>query len=178
MEVKVNGVLAECVKGNIADQKGFDAVVNAANARLVSGGGVAGAIHRTAGPELGKESICLGPIRPGEAVITKGYKLPNKHVIHCLGPVYGVDKPSDKILARCYCNALKIAEENKLTSIAFPAISTGVFGYPMEDAARVAFMEIKGLLATFKNVRKIRFVLYKDSYLKIHEKVMADVLRS
>lgn len=171
MGKNINGILIECIQGNIAGQRGFDAVVNAANARLTIGGGVAGAIHRTAGPELGKESVPLGPIKPGEAVITRGYKLPNKHVIHCLGPVYGVDNPSDQILALCYRNALRVAEEHKLTSIAFPAISTGVFGYPMEDAARVAFRTLKEVIPRLEHVNRIRFVLYQKSYLDIHEKV-------
>ncbi|MFW5832232.1 MAG: macro domain-containing protein, partial [Prolixibacteraceae bacterium] len=111
MEIKKTnyGITVEMVQGDITQQKDIEAVVNAANAKLLRGGGVAGAIHRTAGPELEKESKKLAPIKPGEAVITGAYNLPNKKVIHCLGPVYGQDKPEDKLLANCYRNALKIA---------------------------------------------------------------------
>ena len=98
---EINGVTVECIKGDIADQPGIDAVVNAANAELRIGGGVAGAIHRAAGTSLEAECRPLAPINPGEAVITKAYKLPNRHVIHCLGPRYGIDEPSDQLLARC-----------------------------------------------------------------------------
>ena len=172
MRKVVSGVTVECIQGDIADQPEFDAVVNAANAQLRMGGGVAGAIHRTAGPGLEEECIPLGPIKPGEAVITKAYNLPNRHVIHCLGPVYGLDNPSDKLLAECYRNALRLAEENNLNSVAFCAISTGVFGYPKEPAAQVAFKTILDLVAELKTVKRIRFVLYSRDSLAIHEKVL------
>ncbi|MFP4067177.1 MAG: macro domain-containing protein, partial [Spirochaetaceae bacterium] len=125
-----DGVTVECVLGDIVRQPDVDAVVNAANAQLQIGGGVAGAVHRAAGPELAAECRPYAPIRPGEAVITGAGRLPNRHVIHVLGPVYGMDKPEDKLLADCYRNALRRAEENRLSSVAFPAISTGAFGYP------------------------------------------------
>ena len=128
--------------GDITRQEGFDAVVNAANAQLRPGGGVAGAIHRAAGPGLYEECRPLAPIKPGQAVITGGHGLPNRHVIHCLGPVYGVDTPSAVLLADCYRNALKVAEEHGLASLAFPAISTGIFGYPVAEAARVAMSAV------------------------------------
>ena len=163
----------ECIKGDIASQKGIDAVVNAANARLRTGGGVAGAIHRAAGPGLEEECRPLAPISPGEAVITGGHKLPNKYVIHCLGPVYGVDRPEADLLAKCYRNALKLAEKHNIESLAFPAISTGIFGYPVEKAAEVAFRTINEMIPQLKKVKKILFVLYNDSNLEIHEKVMA-----
>src|SRR6056297_2403658 len=102
MEVKVNGMTIEIVRGNIATQKDITAVVNAANAQLRIGGGVAGAVHRAAGPELEKETRQLAPIKPGEAVISGAHNLPNTYIIHCLGPVYGMDKPEDKLLADCY----------------------------------------------------------------------------
>ena len=145
MEVKVGDVTIDCIQGNIVQQPDYDAIVNAANAWLRMGGGVAGAIHRAAGQELERECEPLAPIKPGEAVITGAHKLPNKHVIHCLGPIYGRDNPSDKLLADCYRNALLRAEENQLESVAFPSISTGAFGYPMEAAAEVAFRTIKAM---------------------------------
>ena len=171
-----SGIIVECVKGDIAAQDDMAAVVNAANAELSHGGGVSGALHRAAGPELEAESIRLGPIRPAEAVITDAYRLPNRRVIHCLGPVYGVDEPSDALLASCYRNALSVAEEDGLESIAFPAISTGIFGYPRADAAEIAFRAIRAALPNLNAVRHIRFVLHDDESLALHERLMQRVL--
>lgn len=172
MEKTISGVTIECVKGDITRQPDVTAVVNAANAWLRPGGGVAGAIHRAAGPGLEEECRPLAPIKPGQAVITGGHNLPNKYIIHCLGPRYGIDKPEDKLLADCYRNALKLADEHNIDSIAFPAISTGIFGYPVEEAAEVALKTIKEVIPTLKHVKKIRFVLHSDRDLKIHEKVL------
>lgn len=168
----ISGVTIECVKGDIAKQPDITAVVNAANAWLKPGGGVAGAIHRAAGPGLEEECRSLAPIKPGQAIITGGHNLPNKYVIHCLGPRYGIDKPEDKLLADCYRNALKVADEHKIDFIAFPAISTGIFGYPIEEAAEVALKTVKEVIPTLKHVKKIRFVLHSDRDLKVHEKVL------
>lgn len=165
MEIKV-----ECVRGDITRQEGVDAVVNAANAWLRPGGGVAGAIHRAAGPELYEECKSLAPIKTGEAVITGAHRLPNKYVVHCLGPVYEVDKPEAALLAACYENSLNIADRHGVTSIAFPAISTGIFGYPVVEAARVAFEAIKAQLPLLKNIRLIRMVLWDGNDLEIHKK--------
>lgn len=169
----ISGVIIECVRGDIASQAGIDAIVNAANAKLQPGGGVAGAIHRAAGPGLAEECRPLAPIAPGQAVITGGHNLPNRNVIHCLGPVYGVDNPSDKLLAACYRNALKLAESHGLSSVAFPAISTGSFGYPMESAAEVAFTTVLEMIPELKSVKTIRFVLHDEASLEVHEKVLA-----
>lgn len=173
MNGKSSKVIIECVQGDITSQKDITAVVNAANAQLRMGGGVAGAIHRAAGPSLEEECRPLAPIKPGEAVITGGHRLPNRYVIHCLGPIYGKDKPEDELLASCYRNALKLAEKCNIESIAFPAISTGAFGYPMEDAAEIAFKTIFKIIPELKYVKKIRFVLYGKSDLEIHEKVLS-----
>ncbi|MCM8801595.1 MAG: macro domain-containing protein [Candidatus Omnitrophica bacterium] len=173
MNITISGVTVECIKGDIASQKGFACVVNAANAWLKPGGGVAGAIHRAAGAGLEEECRSLAPIKPGEAVITSGYRLPNRYVIHCLGPVYGVDKPEDEILARCYRNALELADSYRIDSIAFPAISTGAFGYPVEEAAKVAFKTILEEIPKLKYVKKIRFVLYSEKDLEIHRRVLS-----
>jgi O-acetyl-ADP-ribose deacetylase len=173
MSKTVSCVAIECVRGDIASQGDITAVVNAANAQLRMGGGVAGAIHRAAGPALAEECRPLAPIKPGEAVITAGHNLPNRYVIHCLGPVYGVDKPEDELLARCYRNALKLADEHKIDSIAFPAISAGAFGYPVEDAARVAFSAIAETIPKIKHVKRIRFVLHSTEDLETHEASLA-----
>ncbi len=176
MDKKTLNVKIECVKGDIASQAGIDAVVNAANAQLMIGGGVAGAIHRAAGPGLEEECRPLSPIRPGEAVITGGHNLPNQYVIHCLGPVYGVDKPENVLLAKCYRNALQLAEQHNIRSIAFPAISTGAFGYPVADAAEVAFRTIVEMIPTLKSVKWIRFVLYSSTDLEIHENTLSRII--
>ncbi len=175
MKKTISGVTVECISGDIASQKDVTAVVNAANARLQPGGGVAGALHRAAGPGLEEEGRPLAPIRPGEAVITGAHNLPNDYVIHCLGPVYGVDRPEETLLADCYRNALRLAEENSIDSVAFPSLSTGAFGYPMEEAANVAFKTIKNIIPGLRSVRLIRFVLFGSDALEIHEQAMAEI---
>lgn len=166
----------ECVEGDIANQPDMDAVVNAANAWLQPGSGVAGAIHKAAGPGLEEECRALAPIAPGEAVITNAHRLPNRYVIHCLGPIYGTDEPSDELLASCYRSALQLAEEKQLASVAFPAISTGVFGYPIEPAARVAFVTLLDLADQLHRVRRVRFVLSGNEALSAHERVLKNVV--
>lgn len=168
----LQGVRFECRQGDIASQSDMAAVVNAANAQLRIGGGVAGALHRAAGPGLEAECRPLAPIRPGQAVITGGYNLPNRYVIHCLGPIYGVDEPSDELLAACYRNALRLAEEHKIESIAFPALSTGAFGYPLEAATGVALTTVHSMLVQLSNVQHIRFVLHDAPSLRLYERML------
>lgn len=175
MEVDRRGVIIESVRGDITEQPELDAVVNAANAQLRTGGGVAGAIHRAAGPGLAEECRPLAPIRPGEAVITGGHDLPNDHVIHCLGPVYGEDEPADELLASCYREALSLAEQEGLGSVAFPAISTGAFGYPMDEAARVAVDAVWSLADELESVRRVRFVLFDERALDAHEEALSEL---
>jgi O-acetyl-ADP-ribose deacetylase len=165
----------ELVVGDIARQEGFDAVVNAANAELRTGGGVAGALHRAAGPGLEEECRPLAPIEPGQAVITSGHDLPNRWVIHCLGPVHGRDEPADVLLASCYREALRLAEEKGIRSIAFPAISTGAFGFPADEAARVALGTILDTAPELDSVDRIRFVLYDDAALDLHEGILDEI---
>lgn len=169
-----DGVTVECIQGNIADQPDMDAVVNAANAELRTGGGVAGAIHRAAGPGLYEECRPLAPLRPGEAVITGAHGLPNRYVIHCLGPVYGRDEPAGDLLASCYRNALRLAEEKGISSLAFPAISTGAFGYPAEEAAGIAFETILGCLPELRSVKHIRFVLFDAADQCLHARILEE----
>lgn len=166
-------VTVECVAGDITSQADVAAVVNAANARLAPGGGVAGAIHNAAGPGLAEEAVPLGPIGPGEAVITGAHGLPNRHVIHTLGPVYGQDRPEAELLARCYRNALNLAEENDVESVALPAISTGIFGYPVEAAAEVALRTVREEAERLERVRLVRFVLFGERDLEVHESVLS-----
>ncbi|MDZ7723662.1 MAG: macro domain-containing protein [candidate division KSB1 bacterium] len=171
---KLHGVKIECVQGNIAQQPDMDAIVNAANAELQIGGGVAGAIHRAAGPGLEAECRPLAPIQPGEAVKTGAHNLPNRYVIHCLGPVYGIDKPSDRLLASCYRNALQLTEDNGIRSIAFPAISTGAFGYPLEPAARIALNAILETLPDLAIVNHIRLVFFSNADKHVCEQVLTE----
>lgn len=171
-----HGITIECIQGDIANQPDVDAIVNAANAQLRIGGGVAGAIHRTAGPGLEEECRPLAPIRPGEAVITGGHNLPNRHVIHCLGPVFGKDKPSDQLLAACYRNALRLTEEYDIVSIAFPSISTGAFGYPVEAAARIAMHTVLEEMPGLTSVKLIRFVLFSAEDLAVYSHALEKAL--
>lgn len=171
----VKDVQIQLTMGDIAKQADVKAVVNAANAQLKTGGGVAGALHRAAGPELEEACRPLAPIRPGEAVITEAFRLPNEYVIHCLGPVYGEDEPADRLLGDCYRNALKLANDNGIDSIAFPAISTGAFGYPVKEAARVAIEAVRFATADLEGVRLVRFVLHQQDALNVHEKVMEEI---
>ena len=108
-------------------------------------------------------------------MITSAHNLPNQYVIHCLGPIYGVDKPEDELLSKCYRNALQLADQHKIDSVAFPAISTGAFGYPLKAAAEVAFRTIKETVSTLESVKTIRFVLYSNNDLETHEKILAQI---
>ncbi|MEX0966884.1 MAG: macro domain-containing protein [Bacteroidia bacterium] len=164
--------------GDIVSQLDMQAIVNAANAELRIGGGVAGAIHRAAGPGLEQECRPLAPIRPGEAVITGAHNLPNQYVIHCLGPVYGRDKPEDRLLANCYRNALQLAEKKGISSIAFPAISTGAFGYPLDEAVAIAVDTILDEIPSLKSVQHVAMVLFSEHDLKTHENYLSKKLKS
>lgn len=162
MKKIIKGITIEVTKGDITSQPDMGCIVNAANAQLKTGGGVAGAIHSAAGPGLEEECRPMAPIKPGEAVISGGNNLPNKYVIHCLGPVFGVDKPEDKLLDDCYRNALKLADKSDISSIAFPAISTGAFGYPIREATKVAVDAILESAPDLKTVKTIRMVLFSQ----------------
>jgi O-acetyl-ADP-ribose deacetylase (regulator of RNase III) len=156
------------IEGDLAQQK-VDAIVNAANTTLLGGGGVDGAIHRAAGPELLEECRALGGCRTGEAKITKGYLLPAKWVIHTVGPVWhGGDRDEDQLLARCYRNSLALAAKPDygIQTIAFPSISTGAYGYPVDQAALIAIDEIDRAIAHRTPLVEIRMVLFSDKALK------------
>lgn len=172
MERTIGKIKVDCVLGDITQQFEFEAVVNAANAELRSGHGVAGAIHKAAGPGLEEECAPLAPIKPGQAVITGGHDLPNRYVIHCLGPMYGLDEPSDALLADCYRNALRLADQHGIVSIAFPAIATGIFGYPLVEAAEVATGTVASVAESLNSVGVVRFVLHDEEALRVHEKAL------
>ena len=152
-----------------------DAIVNAANSSLLGGGGVDGAIHRAAGPELLEECRKLNGCPTGEAKITKGYRLPAAHVIHTVGPVYrdgGHHEP--ELLASCYRNSLRLAVENGLKTIAFPCISTGVYRYPKLEAARIAFREITRFLAVYPGFEQVIIVCFGPEDFNIYNRLLAE----
>jgi O-acetyl-ADP-ribose deacetylase (regulator of RNase III) len=155
----------DIVRGDIT-KLDVDAIVNAANTTLLGGGGVDGVIHRAAGSELLAECRTLGGCRPGEAKITRGYRLPARFVIHTVGPVWrGGQRQEPEILANCYRSSLQLAVENELETIAFPAISCGAYGYPIPEAAQIAVKTTRNFLATVDKIDKVIFVLWgKDTY--------------
>lgn len=176
MQVEIGSSILELIKGDITTQA-VDAVVNAANSSLLGGGGVDGAIHRAAGPRLLAECRKLGGCETGNAKVTLGYDLPAKHVIHAVGPVYRTGKHGEAaLLASAYRASLELASENQLSSIAFPAISTGIYGYPMEEAARIAFRTIIDYLSEHPQITLVRYVLYDDRAFAVHERVLEQVL--
>ncbi|OGV52987.1 MAG: O-acetyl-ADP-ribose deacetylase [Lentisphaerae bacterium GWF2_52_8] len=162
--------MIEIRKGDIT-RENCAAIVNAANCSLLGGGGVDGAIHRAAGPELVRECRTLGGCPTGEARITKAYKLPCRFVIHTVGPVWGGDGEREKkLLSSCYRSSLKLAAENELESIAFPSISTGAYGYPIEQACRIALRETKAFLASNPGTLKlVCFICFSDSDKEAYE---------
>jgi O-acetyl-ADP-ribose deacetylase (regulator of RNase III) len=162
----------EIRQGDITRLK-VDAIVNAANTSLLGGGGVDGAIHRAAGPQLLAECRSLGGCPTGEARITAGYKLPARHVIHTVGPVYSGRPQDARLLAACYRNSLQLAVDNRVGTIAFPAISCGVYGYPIEDACNIAIRTCREFLETHDAPDRIVFVLFSESHRRIYEEMLA-----
>jgi len=171
---EIEGTVVECTKGDITCQSDCEAVVNAANAELRPGGGVAGAIHQAAGPALYQECRSMAPIRTGDAVITGAHGLPNRYIIHVLGPVYNLSEDPALELDRAYQNALYIAEDHRVSSVAFPALSTGAFGYPMPEAAEVAIGTVQRTAPDLRSVRLIRFVLYDEEAERLHREVLKE----
>ena len=160
------------VEGDITKQQ-VDAIVNAANTSLLGGGGVDGAIHRAAGPELLEECRGLGGCPTGQAKITKGYRLSARWVIHTVGPVWhGGEHGEDALLAACYCNSLALAAQKGIKTIAFPSISTGAYGFPLERAARIALREVGEFLKTHMEFKELRLVCFGADALEVYRQAM------
>ncbi len=162
----------EIVRGDITTLE-VDAIVNAANTTLLGGGGVDGAIHRAAGPELLAECRTLGGCQPGEAKITRGYRLPARFVIHTVGPVWsGGKRGESQILANCYRTSLQLAVENRIKTMAFPAISCGAYLYPIREAAQIAVETTREFLATHDKIDKVIFVVASDEILRAYQPLL------
>lgn len=166
-EIQIGKAKLQFLVGDITAQD-TTAVVNAANSQLAPGGGVAGAIHRAAGPGLWEECRKLGGCATGEAKISGGHGLPNRYVVHTVGPVYSGSKNDAFLLRSCYVNSLKVAEKNKVRSISFPALSTGIFGYPVDKAAHVAIRAIAEYLQGETGIELVRMVLYDEGSYREH----------
>ncbi len=163
------------IQGDITKQQ-VDAIVNAANNSLLGGGGVDGAIHRAAGPELLEECRKLNGCPTGEAKITKGYKLPAKWVIHTVGPIWkGGNNGEDELLARCYRNSLKLAAQYPIKTIAFPSISTGAYRFPLERAAKIAIAEIKKFLAEEERPEEVIIVTFGTQAYEAYQKALNEI---
>jgi len=162
----------EIVRGDITKLE-VDAIVNAANTTLLGGGGVDGAIHRVAGPELLAECRTLGGCEPGEAKITRGYRLPARFVIHTVGPIWrGGNHGEPQTLANCYRNSLALAAENEVKTVACPAISCGAYGYPIQEAAQIALKTTREFLATTDKIDKVIFVLWDEDIYEAWRRLM------
>ncbi len=165
----------EVIQADITKLK-VDAIVNAANRTLLGGGGVDGAIHRAAGPKLLEACRKLNGCETGQAKITKGYALPAKYVIHTVGPVWhGGMHNEAALLASCYRESLKLAAEYQCESIAFPAISCGIYGFPIEQAAEIAMCEVKQFLSENASIKKIYFVCFSDAILDLYSQRIIDL---
>jgi len=168
VQFRVNQSIVELVQGDIVDQE-VEAIVNAANSSLLGGGGVDGAIHRAAGPQLLAECRTLGGCATGEARITKGYRLKAGSVIHTVGPVYRGRAHDAELLASAYRSSLTLAVQHGITTIAFPSISTGIYGYPLAEAAPIALQTVSDFLEQQAQIRLVRFVLWDRASLATYE---------
>jgi len=178
MEVSINKFKLELVEGDITKQD-TEAIVNAANSRLAGGGGVDGAIHRAGGPMIMEECRKIGGCPTGEARITAGGKLKAKYVIHAVGPIYRDGRHGEsELLAGAYRYSLKLASKNEIKSVAFPSISTGAYGYPVEDAANIAISTVVDCLKSYPEIEIVRFVLFNADTYKAYEGALSSIVKA
>ncbi|MCJ7727502.1 MAG: macro domain-containing protein [Actinobacteria bacterium] len=173
---KIGNSILELFNGDITVY-GTEAIANAANRRLSPGGGVSGAIHRAAGPQLWEECKKLGGCNTGEAKLTSGYNLKAKYVIHTVGPVYSSSISDPEDLKDCYKNCLLLASRNKIKSISFPSISTGIFGYPIKDASMIALKTIINFLKEHVEIELVRMVLFSNGDYNIYKSSLENILK-
>lgn len=172
MDVKIGDAVISLVRGDITKEES-EAIVNAANSRLAGGGGVDGAIHRAGGPKIMEECLKIGGCPTGQAVITTGGNLNARYVIHTVGPIYRDGRSEEaELLASAYRNSLKIANEKGIKSISFPSISTGAYGYPINEAARIALQTVIDFIKTHKTPALVRFVIFSDRDMKVYEEAL------
>ena len=177
VKVTINKSILELIEGDITEQE-TDAIVNAANSSLLGGGGVDGAIHRAGGPKILEECRKLGGCPTGEARITTGGNLKAKYVIHTVGPVYsGGKKREAELLANAYKNSLSLASQYKLKSVAFPSISTGAYGYPVNEAAMVALKTVINYFKTHTDIELVRFVLFGQKAYQAYDKALQELVK-
>jgi len=171
----IGRVTLECITGDISAQHDIEAIVNAGDAQMLPVDAAGRAIHRVAGPGLADECSRFAPIKPGDAVLTRGYNLPNAWVIHCLGPRYNMDEPAAALLGDCYRYALLVADEHGISSVAFPAISIGEFGYPLSEAAAICARAVAGKIPHLARVKLIRFVFGGKEIRRQYEQALVSV---
>lgn len=177
MELKVGNAKIELAEGDITNQD-TDAIVNAANRSLLGGGGVDGAIHRAAGPQLLAECRTVGGCETGDAKITKGYNLKARHVIHTVGPIYhSAGRQAPELLASCYHRSLEVASQNKLKSVSFPSISTGAYGYPVNEAATTALSMVVEHLKGETTLQKVRLLLFDERTYGAYQKTLESIVK-
>ena len=173
-ELRVNNSVIQLVQGDITQEE-TDAIVNAANKELSPGGGVSGAIHKAAGPGLWEEAKRIGGCGTGEAAITYGHNLKVKYVIHTVGPVYSGSPDDSKLLRSCFIESLHLASTHDIKTISFPAISTGIFGYPVPEAAHVSLRAVRDYLQEHAEIKTVRFILFSESDLAVFQKTLENL---
>jgi len=177
VKVTINKSILELIEGDITEQE-TDAIVNAANSSLLGGGGVDGAIHRAGGPKILEECRKLGGCPTGEARITTGGNLTAKYVIHTVGPIYSGGKQREaELLSSAYKNSLRLASQYKLKSVAFPSISTGAYGYPLNEAAIIALKTVMNYLKTHTDIEQVRFVLFGQKAYQAYDKALQELVK-